>query len=112
MIVLRARTGAIETIRSGGVVLGLTPSIDGKTQESLLDLAPGDCVVLYTDGATEAASPTGEEFGLSRVEAAVRETRGMNPKQVVDHVVARVQEFQGAGRVPRDDLTVVAVRKL
>jgi serine phosphatase RsbU (regulator of sigma subunit)/pSer/pThr/pTyr-binding forkhead associated (FHA) protein len=111
MILLRARTGATETVRSGGVVLGLTPNNEGKVEEKVIDLAPGDVVVFYTDGATEAASPTGEEFGLERVEAAVREARGKHPKDVVEHVVRRVQEFQGAGRVPRDDLTVVAIRK-
>jgi serine phosphatase RsbU (regulator of sigma subunit) len=112
IVLLRARTGQVETLRSGGVVLGLAPALEGKVEEKVLDLASGDVVVLYTDGATEAASPTGEEFGLERVEAAVREARGLPPKQVVDHVVARVQEFQGAGRVARDDLTVVAVRKV
>ncbi len=112
LIVTRAKTGKTETIRSGGVVLGLSADVTGRIEEKRLDLEPGDLVVLYTDGATEAASPTGEEFGLERLVEAVNAARGKPAKDVVDHVITTVKDFSGRGGPLRDDLTVVAIRRV
>lgn len=111
LLVQRARTGAIERLRSGGVVLGLSPDLEGRVEEKPLELEPGDQVVLYTDGATEAASPEGEELGLDRLAAIVTEARGRAPADMVEHVIGRVHAFAGVGHPPRDDLTVVALRR-
>jgi serine phosphatase RsbU (regulator of sigma subunit) len=111
LLVQRARTGAIERLRSGGTVLGLSPDLEGRVEEKPLELEPGDQVVLYTDGATEAASPEGEELGLDRLVAIVSEARGRAPKDMVEHVIGRVHAFAGVGHPPRDDLTVVALRR-
>ncbi|MBI3724550.1 SpoIIE family protein phosphatase [bacterium] len=113
LIILRQRTGEPEALRAGGVVLGLSPDLEGRVEEKPLGLEPGDLVVLYTDGATEAASPTGEEYGLERLMQAVKEAKGLRPAQVVDHVIQRVDEHAGHGSVRRsDDLTVVAIRRV
>jgi len=111
LLVVRARSAAVERLRSGGVVLGLSPDIASRVEEKRLDLDPGDLVVLYTDGATEAASPEGEELGLDRLAAIVGEVRGGSPQGVIAHIVDRVQRWTGAGHPPRDDLTVVALRR-
>jgi sigma-B regulation protein RsbU (phosphoserine phosphatase) len=111
LLVVRAKGSPVETLRSGGVVLGLSPDVKGRFEERSLDLASGDQVVMYTDGATEAAAPEGEELGLERLATIVAETRGSSPLGVVAHVIDRVQRWTGAGHPPRDDLTVVALRK-
>jgi sigma-B regulation protein RsbU (phosphoserine phosphatase) len=80
-------------------------------EERELPLEKGDLVVLYTDGATEAASPEGEELGIERLSALVQEIGGVAPKDAVDQVIARVNAFTGEGHPPRDDLTVVALRR-
>ena len=73
-------------------------------------LQPGDVVCLYTDGATEARSPAGEEFGLERVSQAVQ-AGPLDPESVVSRVIDTVVEFTGKGRELADDLTIVALRK-
>lgn len=111
LLVLRAKGGDVERLRSGGVVLGLAPDIEGKVEERPLELGPGDVVVLYTDGATEAASPEGEELGLDRLAALVAEGRGKSPADMVKHVIDGVHRFVEEGHAARDDLTVVALRR-
>jgi serine phosphatase RsbU (regulator of sigma subunit) len=112
LLVCRPRTGNVERIRSGGVVLGLSADVSGKLEERPLDLAPGDQVVLYTDGATEAASPEGEELGLDRLAAIVGIAREKTPADMVAHVVEHVRRFTGEGYPLRDDLTVVALKRV
>lgn len=111
LLLVRAKGGAVETLRSGGVALGLSPNLEGRVEEKKLELAPGDQVVLYTDGATEAATPEGEELGLERLAEIVGEARGSSPMAMTAHVIDRVQKWTGAGHPPRDDLTVVALRR-
>lgn len=65
-------------------------------------------IVLYTDGATEAPSPSGEEFGLERVGAAVRGA-DTSPAAVVERVLQAVTAFSPGPQ--HDDLTVVALRR-
>jgi sigma-B regulation protein RsbU (phosphoserine phosphatase) len=110
MIVRRA-SGAVETLRTGGVVLGLMADLSGKIEERTLELRRGDLLVLYTDGATEAISPAGEELGLDRLVDAIKDSGPLAAPAVVDRVVAAVRDFQGAGNEPTDDLTVVAIRR-
>jgi serine phosphatase RsbU (regulator of sigma subunit) len=110
ILVIRARTGAVETLRSGGVVLGLTADVTGKIEEKKLNLEPNDIVVLYTDGLTEAMSPGGEELGLERVEQALLGCRGKSAPEVIDALIATAQAWQ-RGEPAHDDLTIVALRK-
>ena len=75
-----------------------------------LKLQPGDVVCLYTDGATEAQSPSGEEFGLRRLAEAVK-GGPLDPPAIVDRCMSGVIEFTGVGQELHDDLTIVAIRK-
>ncbi|MEZ6183967.1 MAG: SpoIIE family protein phosphatase [Planctomycetota bacterium] len=108
LVFYRPSTGQLEFMRAGGVVLGLAPDIEARLQERALVLQPGDVIVLYTDGATEAPSPSGEEFGLERLGAAVRGP-DTSPAAVVDRVMHAVTAFSPGPQ--HDDLTVVALRR-
>jgi sigma-B regulation protein RsbU (phosphoserine phosphatase) len=111
LILYRPGTGQLELLRAGGVVLGLVGDLTGRVAERHMTLQPGDVVCLYTDGATEAVSATGEEFGLDRVTAAVK-AGPLEPAAVVDRVIDAVVTFNGRDRELADDLTVVALRKV
>lgn len=111
LILVRPGTGEVELVRAGGVVLGLVPDLTGRVAERHLTLEPGDVVCLYTDGATEAVSPEGEEFGLERVTAAVKDGP-LDPASIVERVIDAVVSFNGREREMADDLTVVALRKV
>lgn len=110
LVFFRPSTGQVELVRAGGVVLGLMAELGDRVTERHLTLQPGDLVVLYTDGATEAPNAAGEEFGLERLTKLIREGSS-EPEAVVDRVMAAVDAFGGGGEL-HDDLTVVALKKL
>ncbi|MBX3471338.1 MAG: SpoIIE family protein phosphatase [Planctomycetes bacterium] len=110
LILYRPSTRQVELMRAGGVVLGLVPDIRGRVSERHLTLQPGDVVCLYTDGATEATSAEGEEFGLDRITQTVQ-AGALDPGAIVDRVIEAVVSFTGKDRELSDDLTVVALRK-
>jgi sigma-B regulation protein RsbU (phosphoserine phosphatase) len=103
-LLLRAG-GEVEWLDVGGMILGAFPNQD--YEETEVDLGPGDLLVLYTDGLTEALSPEGEEFGEERLVAAVRAGAEAPPRALISEVIGAVRVF-AAGKLP-DDLTVVAV---
>lgn len=89
-----------------GVVLGVVPSSTYEAMEVVLE--PGDRLLLYTDGVTEAANPSDEEYGDGRLEAYVRD-RGAEPgRQLLDGIVADVLRFCGVAR-PHDDMTLMCL---
>jgi len=67
--------------------------------------------VMFTDGVSEAESPTGEQFGDTRLEQCVARLAGKSSQEIVDGVVQAVVEWTGA-RGPNDDLTLVVVKSL
>lgn len=107
-LVNRAATGTIETLSGGGPGLGIVP--DARYQEFAEMLLPGDAVLLYTDGVTEARSGEGEMFGIGRLREAVGASSGRSAREMVEQIVETVTGWRG-GPVFADDLTVVAARK-
>ncbi len=93
--------------RAVGQPLGMleNPQIDGQR----LTLAPGETLLLYTDGVTDATDAGGEFFGIERLHAAVRGALALKAQGICDHVVERLAAFQGAS-LQADDITLVAIR--
>jgi sigma-B regulation protein RsbU (phosphoserine phosphatase) len=75
-----------------------------------LSLAPGDSLLLYTDGLTEARNRAEEEYGLARVQALAAENRGANPEQIISACLDDLRGFSG-GPKRTDDLTLLALRR-
>jgi serine phosphatase RsbU (regulator of sigma subunit) len=95
--------------------LGCDPTVPfglgtGTPVVSSCDLEPGDAVLLYTDGVTEAHSPGGEQFGLGRLtDLLERESAGGHePEELLRRLVRAVLDHQG-GQL-RDDATLLLVR--
>jgi sigma-B regulation protein RsbU (phosphoserine phosphatase) len=72
-----------------------------------MDLQPGDTLVFYTDGVTEAGAPD-KLFGEERLARLVSASLGLDPAGLVNRIQRAVMEFQG-GKA-RDDIAVVALR--
>ncbi|MFN7939027.1 MAG: SpoIIE family protein phosphatase [Bryobacteraceae bacterium] len=104
---LRAGSERVEWIRTKGVALGLRRK--GTFEEASVVLAPGDCLVLYTDGVTEAVNVDGEDFGETRLEEAVERCRSMEASGLRDSLVQAVDAFAG-GAMQHDDITLVVLR--
>ncbi len=105
---LRRRDGSFEELFAEGPVAGVVA--DARFEESRHDLRPGDCLLLYTDGLTEAARD-GEFFGLERVRRAVeRGAAARSAEAVVEAVFGEVEAFCGGASA--DDVTVAVARAL
>jgi sigma-B regulation protein RsbU (phosphoserine phosphatase) len=104
---LRRASGEIAAVDgSAGPPLGLLADL--VPQGAVFRLEPGDLVVLYTDGITEAFSPEGELFGTERLDRAVRAGAG-DPDDTVAAVLEAVAAHQGH-RSRADDQTLVVIR--
>jgi acetyltransferase-like isoleucine patch superfamily enzyme len=102
-LVIRA-DGSVSFLRSGGMILG--PNPNARYTFGIEVLHPGDLLVLYTDGITEATSdPDGEEYGSDRLIHALRTARHLDPIAVVDRVFSDVEEFTAVSP-PADDQTI------
>ena len=92
-----------------GPIVGI---IEGFTFDTHTDrLAPGDTLVLYTDGVTEARDTSDGFFGEKRLEQHLAQDGGHSAEQIVAGIHAAVQEYS-AGRAQADDITVLALRFL
>ncbi len=104
----RAATRDFQELSSHGVVLGVLEQIE--PEEKQVDLAPGDLLILYTDGITEAASSGGELFGIERLTAAVRGAVGGSADRVMAAILDDVLGFS-SGAPQADDFTLVVLRR-
>jgi PAS domain S-box-containing protein len=102
-LVLRA-DGSVEALGAFGTILGATP--DAVLGDVALHLWPGDVLVLYTDGVTEAG-PRSRLFGQAGLEQLLRGLAGQLPEAVVGAVEQAVVDAQPGE--PRDDIAVVAL---
>lgn len=92
-----------------GILVGVAP---GAVYElGVRDLHPGEMLILYTDGITEAENGVAEQFGEARLLEAVDRNRDSSADAMVERVCAAVGDF-AAGAEPSDDLTILAVRYL
>ena len=96
----------IVNVTCGGLLLGAFTSLG--LAEIEVELEPGDLLLLYTDGVTDAADETGERFGEPRLYATLDATRGRSAHEVVAGIRDAVAAFRGAVE-PTDDVTIVAV---
>jgi len=96
----------VERLHSTCTVLGMFEAWRSEVAEVML--APGDTLVLYTDGVTEAENRAGEEFGESRLIEALRDSSQLPPEPLKDALVNAVRQFSGG--VQHDDITLVVAR--
>ena len=101
--------GSVEMLKNdGNLVLGVMEGM--KYKRNSLQLNPGDALVMYTDGVTEAENTEHAQFGESRLEAELAALKGAPSKQIVESVLAKVREFT-AGAPQSDDITQLVIRR-
>jgi sigma-B regulation protein RsbU (phosphoserine phosphatase) len=105
--ILRRADGSIELLVDGGVALGVLP--EAQYEERPIALKPGDVLVLYTDGLSEAEAPSGEQFGTRRIEDSIAHRAGSTAQQILDGLVEDVLAWCDT-RGPNDDLTLMVLR--
>jgi sigma-B regulation protein RsbU (phosphoserine phosphatase) len=101
--------GTVEQLKiECNLVLGAIEGMPFKNESFHLD--PGDALVLYTDGVTEAEDKDHQQFGETRLEAVLAGLKGADSKQIVDTVNAKVKEFVN-GAPQSDDITQLVIRR-
>jgi len=102
------RAGQLRELGTGGSILGIDAALHWTHQD--LQLQPGDVVLAYTDGLTDAMNFADEPFGRPRIEAAARAAiaQGLNAKGIARHVLWEMRRFAGL-QTRFDDLTIVVM---
>jgi sigma-B regulation protein RsbU (phosphoserine phosphatase) len=111
-LLYKRQSQSVTPVKPPGMVVGIDSGnvFDRLTTDFAVPLERNDCLVLYTDGVTEALSPEGEEFGLDRMMQSVRTSANEGAQAIVKRIIDDVREF--AGSAPQnDDITVIAIRK-
>jgi len=99
-----------ERLRTSGPILGLDRRTARPWVRVFERLAPGDLLVLYTDGITEVHSPDDEEYGTERLQRFLRRHASEPLTQLADLLFAEIDAFAG-GNPPLDDQTLLLVRR-
>jgi sigma-B regulation protein RsbU (phosphoserine phosphatase) len=107
-LVVRAN-GEVRWLEATGIPVGLLPEFTYGSVDA--ELAPGDTLLLYTDGLTEAADPDGEDYGQERLRECAVANRTMRPAELARALEEDVDRFV-RGRPFADDRTLVVLRRL
>ena len=105
-------SGKVELLRPPGLALGVDEGavFERVTRDMSIELSPGDCVLLHTDGVREALDARQEEFGMDRLSEAFRSAAPLGAEAVLARVQDELSQFTGQG--PQlDDITLVAIEK-
>ncbi|HEX6045074.1 MAG TPA: SpoIIE family protein phosphatase [Pyrinomonadaceae bacterium] len=100
--------GTVEQLASGGLPLGIKR--DAEYREGRTQLQLGDVLVIYSDGVTEAVSPTGEEFGPTRLYEVVQRNVEASAAGIRDRIESSLTKF-AQGTSAADDITLVIVKR-
>jgi serine phosphatase RsbU (regulator of sigma subunit) len=103
------REDRFDTMGGQALPLGISPRLISEPPLNL-ELQPGDLLVLATDGFFEWANAKNEQFGVERLEQAVRASRHLHPQEIISKIYRAVVEFSG-GTKQQDDLTVVIIKR-
>ncbi len=106
-LIMRAN-GTAEWLEAGGCPLGIMAMM--KYDESRNQLGPGDVLVVFSDGVTDANDPEENEFGEERLAAAVRDHRTESSAAILESVNRAIAEWAQGTPLP-DDLTLLVARR-
>jgi len=106
-LVIRHESGDATFLREDGIALGVLSEME--IHEEAVSVMPGDLVVMYTDGVTEAFNAKYEEFGAEQLIHIAKDCRALPACEVIEHILDSVRIF--AGDTPQsDDITLVVLR--
>ncbi len=106
-----AEQNCIEYFKDKGIALGMVrnKSYSNFIQTYEFEYKPGDIMVLYTDGITEAKNKKNEEFGYDRLATTLLEVKTLPAKQIQSHLVSRLYDFSETRNI-NDDYTTMIVK--
>ena len=98
----------VRRLKTGGLIVGLFD--DAEYEQEVVTLSPGDTLITFSDGVSEAMDAEGTEFGDERIlECLHASPKNIEPRELVEEVMAGVREFT-VGEPQSDDITLLVVR--
>jgi phosphoserine phosphatase RsbU/P len=105
--ILRRASGQIERLDVGGLPFGILP--DTKYDSATITLAPGDWLIIFTDGLVEAENARQEDYGEARLLTAIEAGKSVEPAEMLQRLMAEVDLF--VGNTPQhDDVTCMLLK--
>jgi sigma-B regulation protein RsbU (phosphoserine phosphatase) len=105
--ILRRASGQIERLDVGGLPFGIMP--DAKYESATVTLAPGDWLIIFTDGLVEAENARQDEYGEARLLTAIEAGKSVEPGEMLKRLMAEVDLFVGA-TPQHDDVTCLLLK--
>ena len=111
-LLFRAASQTVEQLRPKGMALGIDSGevFNRVCGDFRFEMHAGDCLLLYTDGATEALDAGDMEYGLERLGEALKASASLGSSGVIHHVAQEVKQFTG-NNLRHDDFTLIAIFK-
>ncbi|MGF1572352.1 MAG: SpoIIE family protein phosphatase [Sumerlaeia bacterium] len=107
LVLFNPETHTVRDFEPEGMVVGMVGNeIFDMIEEQTVQLEPGETIILYTDGVTEAMSASGQEFGVERFYTAIKELKAEKPQEMIEEITAKIDKFCG-GIAQHDDITLV-----
>jgi phosphoserine phosphatase RsbU/P len=103
-----SKENKLTPLEKGGLIVGMMPSV--PYEEETIPFNPGDLLVVYSDGITEAMNAEEEEFGEQRFIDLILQNKNELPESLIDIVINKVQEFSGC-QTQADDVTLVIIKR-
>ena len=100
-------TGGVRRLECGGPIVGLFEA--ASYEEETVQLAPGDWLIVFSDGISEAMSSTGDEYGETRIIECVQRNTALDPPRLLEALFSDVREFT-KGAAQSDDITAMVLR--
>jgi sigma-B regulation protein RsbU (phosphoserine phosphatase) len=102
--------GTVEKLEGTGLILGILAI--AKYEQGVCHMEPGDALLLFSDGVTEAVRPDAdEEFGEDRLAQVLAGLRNQSAESIIADINQRVEDFT-CGCAPADDITLVVAKRL
>ena len=105
--ILRRADGKVERLDVGGLPFGILPT--ATYESATVTLAPGDWLIIFTDGLPEAENVRQEEFGEARLLGAIGNLASLDPAEMLKRLLAEVDLFVG-NMAQHDDVTVMLIK--
>lgn len=106
----QAETGSIQRLDTAGMLIGL--DMESQYEDGEIQLAPGDIILYYTDGCTDAVNQQGARFDEDNLIAVFQEACQTchRSQKILDYLFEKVQQFIGFGNDNSDDMTLIVMR--
>jgi serine phosphatase RsbU (regulator of sigma subunit) len=110
VLFMSAKSKKIRQIKPNGIALGFDKgrTFDDNITEEVVQLEPGDRMVIYTDGVVEAMDASKEEFGIEKLAQVVHKTAGDTSRACTHEIVSAIESHRGSAE-QSDDITIVTL---